>query len=103
MNKELLGFVSDPGILFFIVNYCISSSPPKNNTFPQVPRLVVDHEDILEYMPVKICFLNPSISRYLCNALQIQPQKLVQITLNSYAAELQKEIKKFFLGYVRFN
>ena len=29
-----------------------------------------------------------SISRYLYNALQIQPQILVQITSNSYATEL---------------
>ena len=30
------------------------------------------------------------------NALQIQPRKLVQITLNSSAAELKKKIRFFF-------
>ena len=32
-----------------------------------------------------------SVSRYLYNALQIQPEELVQITSNSYADELQKK------------
>ena len=41
---------------------------------------------------VKIRFMTRSISSYLYNALQIQPQKLVQITSNCYAAELQKKI-----------
>ena len=41
---------------------------------------------------VKICFITHSISSYFYNALQIQLQKLVQITSNSYAAELQKKI-----------
>ena len=48
-----------------------------------------------------------SLSGYLYNALQIQPQILVQITPNSYAHELQKNIQFLFLGYVsgliRFN
>ena len=37
-----------------------------------------------------------SISPYLNNALQIQPQKLVQITSNSYATELQNKIRFLF-------
>ena len=41
---------------------------------------------------VKIRGTTHSISPYLYNALQIQPQILVQITSNSYAAELQKQI-----------
>ena len=48
----------------------------------------------VQEMLVKISFLNHSISRYLYNALEIQPQKLVQITSNSYAAELQKKWNK---------
>ena len=40
---------------------------------------------------VNISFFNHSISLYLYNALQIQPQLLVQITSNNYAAELQKK------------
>ena len=46
---------------------------------------------------VKILCLNQSLSPYLYDALQIQPQKLVQITSNSYAVELQKKIRFFFL------
>ena len=38
------------------------------------------------------------IPRYLYNALQIQPQKLVQITSNSYAAELQKKIRLYMFN-----
>ena len=38
---------------------------------------------IIILLMVKIRFLNHSISRYLYNALQIQPQNLVQITLNN--------------------
>ena len=53
---------------------------------------------------VKICKTTHSIPRYLYNALQIQPQILVQITSNSYAAELQKK-KSFFpsLRKVKFS
>ena len=43
--------------------------------------------------------MTQSISPYLYNTLQIQPQILVQITSNNYAAELQKF---FFSSYVRF-
>ena len=39
---------------------------------------------------VKIRKTTHLISAYVYNALQIQPQILVQIILNSYAAELQK-------------
>ena len=46
-------------------------------------------------LPVKIRKTIQSISPYLYNALQIQLQILVQITSNSYAAELQKQIKFF--------
>ena len=35
--------------------------------------------------------------------MQIQPQILIQITSKSYAIELQKKIKNFFLGYIRFD
>ena len=45
---------------------------------------------------VKICMTTHSISPYHYNALQIQPQILVPITSNNYAAGLQKKYKYFF-------
>ena len=44
------------------------------------------HSVIVIVCRVKIHKMTQSISRYLYNALQIQPQILVQITSNSYAA-----------------
>ena len=55
-------------------------------TFGSVPN-----QRLLTKTKVKIRFLNHSISHYLYNALQIQPQKLVQITSHSYTTELQKK------------
>ena len=52
---------------------------------------------------VNIRKMTHSISSYLYDALQIQPQILVQITSNSYAAELHFFF--FFsvtLGFVKF-
>ena len=51
-------------------------------------RILCNFTDLL----VKIRKTTHSISRYLYNALQIQPQ----ITSNNYAAELQNKYKIFF-------
>ena len=57
----------------------------------------------LEKKMVKIRKTTQLISPYLYNALQIQPQVLIQITSNSYAAELQNFFFfKVTLGLVRF-
>ena len=48
---------------------------------------------VLRHIKVNISKMLHSISLYRYNALQIQPQILVQITPNSYAAELQKTIR----------
>ena len=63
----------------------------------------VDVLSMIDYIVVdekwrgKDLFLDTFDISFLYNALQIQPQILVKITLNSYAAELQKNNIFFFL------
>ena len=49
-----------------------------------------------EHLMVKIRKTPHSMPLYLYNALQIQPQIFVQITSNSYAAQLKKTYKFLF-------
>ena len=51
-------------------------------------------------MSVNIRKTTHSISRYPYNALQIHVKKFVQVTSNSYAAELQKKKKKNFCFFL---
>ena len=50
---------------------------------------------LYSYVLMKIRFFNHSIFLTLYNALQILPQKFVQITSNSHAARLQKKTQIF--------
>ena len=63
--------------------------PTWTTTFEKVHESTQLYVGLIHEFMVKIRKTTHSISPYLYNALQIQPQILVQITSNSYAAELQ--------------